>query len=310
MAAKPAATVALRATNKFTLAFPGGLVNVPVALRPLAESVRPIPGKSMCPIHGATLNVPEHMDCCRGTAHEHELAKGEVLMGYPHPDDKSRYVPVDPMVVKSLQEPRSGSAAVEKMVDVTTIDPGYLSKSFVVWPQGGGEQAFDLLAAVLREEGKAAVVTVVLSKQTQTLVLRWSEKLQVVLAHVVEFESRLRHADVAVVAAAAVQRPEPAEQMLELARQMFATVEGEFDADDVVDQITPAMNDAIRAAADGVEYVVPSEPEAAPAAADDLMALMLASQQAATKKEKAPARKPAPRRTAKPNTARREKVAA
>jgi DNA end-binding protein Ku len=302
MAAKQPAVTGPDRGTKLTLAFPGGLVNVPVALKPLAESARPVPGKTMCPVHGPTCNVPEFVDCGRGTAQEHQVPKHEVQTGYPHPDDKSRFVVVDPLVVKSLKEPKSATAEVEQVVDVDTIDPGYLSKAFVVWPQPGGEQPFDLLATVLREDGKAAVVTTVLSQQTSTLVLRWSEHFGVVLAHVVQYESRLRHKDVELVQLAAAQRPEPAAAMLEVARTLFEQAAGTFDADEVRDELTERMQDAIRAAADGVEYVAPEQPLAA-APAGDLMAQLVASQVAAAKKPaprkaKEPAAKRAPRRKA------------
>ena len=297
MAAEAAATVPLKG-SKLTLAFPGGLVNVPVALKPLAETQRPVPGKGMCPVHGATLNAPGYSDCCRGTADEHQLPNEEKLTGYPHPDDPKRFVVVDPTVVKSLKEPKSGQAAVEKFVDVAEIDPGYLSKAYVVWPQPGGEQAFDLLAAVLREEGKAAVITTVLSQQTQTVLLRWCEQFDVVLAHVVEFESRLRRADVHVVAQAAALREAPSEQMLEMARNLFGSLDDQFDAADVVDRITPAMQDAIRAADEGKAYVVPEAVEQAPPKGDDLAALLAASAATATAAKPKPKRKAAPRKKA------------
>ena len=288
MAARAARPVGPSGGRKLTLGF--GLVSVPVAMEPLADSAAPIPGKGMCPLHGPTLNMQSV--CSRGSAWEHVVPNEEKLTGYPHPNDPKRYVVVDAEVVKSLSEDRTGLAAVESMVDVATIDPGYLDKAYLVWPQPGGERAFDLLATVLREEGKAAAVTAVLSKQTQTILFRWSQQFGCVLGHVVRFEQQIRHADVELVRTAAAQRPAPIPAELAVARQVFATLEAEFEPGEVQDRITPLLQAAIMAAADGTVFEI-TEASAPVTGAGDLMAALQASL-AAVKPKKA-AKPKAPR---------------
>jgi DNA end-binding protein Ku len=290
MAAKATTAVPLRGT-KLTLSF--GLVNVPVAMKPLAETTRSIAGKLMCPEHGPTLNMQSV--CSKGTPHEHVIENDERLKGYPHPDDPTQFVVVDPEIVKELEEPRTGDAAIEKIVDVEQIDPGYLDKTYLVWPQAGGEQGFDLLAAVLRKNGRAAVVTAVLSKQTSTILFRWSEHFGCLLAHTIRFDSRIRHADVQVAAEYAEKRPEPSAAHVDAAEALLATLEGELDTSEVVDRITPLMHEAIRAAANGETYKAPeTTPEPTPEV--DLLAALQASV-AATKKTAA--KKPAAKKRAK-----------
>jgi len=268
--------------RKLTLGF--GLVSVPVAMKPLAESARPIAGKGMCSTHGPTLNTLAV--CSIGTDQEHVLTNDEKLIGYPHPDDPTRYVVVEPDVVKSLEEDRTGKAAVESMVDVAEIDPGYLDKAYLVWPQPGGEEAFDLLATILREEGKAAVVTAVMQKQTQTILFRWSTEFECMLGHVVRFEQQIRHGEAELVRTAAAERPAPKPAMVEMARTLFAQLEGEFQPGEAQDKITPLLRDAIRAADNGVAFTV--EEKAAPAGdAGDLMAALEASLGAAKPKAEA-----------------------
>jgi len=270
MAAKAAPAVPMRGT-KISLGF--GLVDVPVTLKLLHESQRPVPGKGMCPDHGDTLQSQQV--CCAGTGDEHVLASGEKVIGYPHPDNPSKLVVLDPNVVKALEETRSAQASIERVVDASTIDPSYFDKTFLVWPQEGKEEAFDLLSSVLRSQRKAAVVTVVLRKQTQTIVFRWSEGLGVLVGHVIRFETQIRHEEAELVRESAATRKAPPKKALELAKQILAPLEGDFDAGEVQDTLTPLMHDAIRAADDG--RVVKIDRPAAPAPVGDLMAALEAS---------------------------------
>jgi len=289
MAAKAKSAVPLRG-QKLTLGF--GLVSVPVAMKPLHETARPVPGKGMCPKHGPTLS--QQTVCCRGTDHEHVLESGEAVKGYPHPDDPTTFVEVEEDVLKALEEEKTGSAAIERMVDVDAIDPAYFDKTYLVWPQPEGEMQFDLLATLLQAEGKAAVVTAVLRRQTQMIVFRWSEELGCVLAHVVKFEQQVRHADVEIVRDYAGKRAAVDEKMLGMAKTLLADLEGEFDASEAQDTFTPLMQDAIRAAAEGKAYVA-EKVEAPVAPVVDLMAALAASVEGAKPK---PKRKAAPRKKA------------
>ena len=176
------------------------------------------------------------------------------------------------------------------MVDVKTIDPAYFGQTFLVWPQEGGEQQFDLLAAVLEKNGKAAVVTAVLSKQTATIVFRWSSELGCMVAHAIKYETQIRHRDASIVIAAGNERPAVQPKMLKMAAELLAPLEGEFDAGDVQDTYTPMLNDLIRAVDQGVTFDAPEViEEKAPVL--DLMAALEASVAA-----QKPARKPAARK--------------
>lgn len=276
MAAKTAAPAPSRG-SKLTLGF--GLVNVPIAYKPLAETERPVPGKMACPEHGPHLT--QGYTCCVGAEHEHAIANADTVRVFPHPDRPDEFVQVDPSVIEEFAAERTGAAQIERVVDATSIDAAYVDRTYLVWPQAGGEAAFDLLTAVLRGEGKAAVATTVMNKQTRMVVFRWSDELDCLLAHVLRFASRLRHAEVELVKAGAAARPEPAAEMVAAAAQLFASLEGEFDASEVEDEYTPLMQSAIRAAAEGKTFQT-AEPKAAPvASADDLMAALTASVAAA-----------------------------
>ena len=267
--AKAANAVPLRG-RKLTVSF--GLVNVPVRYKPLTETERPVPGKLMCPEHGPTIN--SKLVCSVGTDEEHMLERDEAKRGFPHPE-KGGYVVVEKEKLKELEEARDGIGLISKIVPLDEIDPAYFEKAYLLWPEPGGEQGFDLLSAYLAGEGKVAQVETVMGKQTKTVLLRWSTEFQALLGHVVHFTEQLRHADADLVFTAASKRAEPAPAMLEAAGALFATLEGEFDATEAVDQYTPLLQNAIRAADKGEEYKPPVVEEAAPV--EDIMAALEAS---------------------------------
>jgi len=275
--------------SKLTLAF--GMVSVPVRYKPVTETKRPVSATLMCPEHGPSLK--QHYKCSQDTPDEHEIEKSEIVKGYPHPDDSSKLVEVDPSVLEEFAESRTGMATITKTVDVDEIDPAFFDKTYLVWPDAGGEAAFDLLSIALAEDRRAAVVTTPLGKQTRMMVFRWSEELECVLAHVLSFTSQLRLADVEKVQSSTRNREAPPSDQVALAKQLLASIHGEFDAEEVEDTYTPLVHDAIRQVAKG-DKVISRKAEEAPATGTaDLMAALQASVEAA-KPVKKTARKKVP----------------
>ena len=279
--------------NKMSLSF--GLVSIPIKYAPMTEASSPVSAKTLCPDHHVPVKAGEWV-CSGGTPDEHNVARDAVIKGYPHPDDPSQLVVVDPSVVEEFAESRSGVASIERIVDFSTIEPAYFDKVYMVWPGEGGptaEQAFDLFAAVLRDEGKAAVTTAVMTKQTRTVVFRWSAEFGCLVAHVCKFASAIRFADINSIRAATFERTPPEGPALELAQQILTTLEGEFDPSEVDDAYTPLMQDAIRQAAGGKVAKKATAKKQAPTPAADLMATLKASL----------AEKPAPKTRARKKSA-------
>jgi len=279
-----------RATRNLTIGF--GLVSVPVSIKPIAESSRPVSGKYVCPQHGP--NVAQRYLCSEGTPQEHLLSQGEQVTAYEHPDKKGEYVVVEKDVLTSIEEEKTGNIAVTQIVDEKEIDPLFYVQAYLVWPQPGQEQRYDLFSATLREQGRAAVATIVLTKQTQTLVIRWSETTQTLVAHTCRFESQIRWADAQLVSNYASERPALSDEELELARFVMESMYGEFHPGELVDNFTPLMQDAIRSAASGVTFTA-ATPVVVAAPKDDLLEALKASVVAA----KGPVKKPAAKSRAK-----------
>jgi DNA end-binding protein Ku len=280
-------------SSKLTLTF--GLVNVPVSMKPLCETRSPISGKMTCPEHGPVLK--QQYVCSQGNPEEHVIPRDQIVKSYPHPDDPRQMVVLDPSVVEEFMEQRSGFATIEKVIDASTIDPAYFeSTTYLVWPGDGGDLGFDLLANALRNNGWAAVTTVVLTKKTRMLVFRWSDEFGCLLGHVVRFASEIRESDVQLVREGDSQRGTPPTEHLEMAQSLLGSLAGTFDPSDVEDTYTTLMAHAIRQAADGKTFSPEVEAPVAPAA--DLMAALVASIKA-TGEKKTTGRKPTTRKKVK-----------
>lgn len=289
-------------SNKLNLVF--GMVEIPIRYKPLADAkAGGVPAKLMCEKHHSTLNNGPRI-CSRGTADEHTVETGDVVKGYPNPDSPKELVIVDPSVLDEYAESRTGEAEITKIVN-DDIDAGWYEKTYLVDAGGDSPSAarrFDLFTTVLREGRKAAVVAAVFSKQTRTVVFRWSDEFDCLIAHVCRFESQVRLENVEIVKATAERRTKPSEEELGLARQILSSLEGEFDPGEVQDTWTPAVQDAIRQVANGKPVTKAAAAAKKVEPANDLLDALKASVEAAVKPVKKPAaKKPAAKTRAKQN---------
>jgi DNA end-binding protein Ku len=277
--------------SKLTLTF--GLVNVPVSMKPFGETKRPVSGKMTCPEHGPVLK--QQYVCSQGTKDEHVIPNDEIVKSYEHPDRPGEMVVLEQAVLDEFTESRTGFATIERVVDTDSIDPCFYEQTHLVWPGDGGELGFDLFTSVLREQGKAAVTTCVISKRTRMVVFRWSEQFGCLLGHVVRFAGELRMNDLALVKAGQAARPPLDAEQAKMAAQLLSTLEGDFNPEEVTDTYTDLMRHAIRSRADGTTFAKPkAEPQ--PSATDLMDALTASIQAVSGAKPKAPtkprARKP------------------
>jgi DNA end-binding protein Ku len=299
--AKAAATPTPRSNQKLAIGFGTGMT-AHVGYKAIADEARsPIKAQYVCPEHGP--GCKQRYMCSPGTPQEHLMPEGLPPKGYPNPDDPSQLVIVNKADLDEIAEQKDGIIEVKAYVDVDTIDPIYFAKTHFLWPQAGiplNEQTFDVFAAALRVDRKAAVATVVLAKQTVQIVIHWSDELGTLVFHTCYFNSQIRQADAEIIKAGAVSRDATiSNDHLKLARMVIEMNAGEFDASEVDDTYTPKLEAVIRASAKGTKYVpvvVDAEP-VAPAA--DLLGALQASVEAAKTAKKPAAKKPAAKSRAK-----------
>jgi DNA end-binding protein Ku len=262
--------------SNLTLGF--GLVSVPVKMKPLIEAKVRTSGRMLDP------------DKRRPVKTAYRTEDGKILdegvrpiTGYEVPGAPGTFVVLEEGVLDGLAEERTGRVEITGTVDVNELDGVYLGKPYLLWPQDGGQQGFDLLTAALRETGLAAIATTVMTKQTVRLAFRWSDELQALVGQVLTFASHLRWNDVATVRELAGEVKETEAAM---AVTLLQSLPSGFDAGEVDDAYSVALDEAIAAAAAGVK---PTARKAAAKAepAGDLMAALQASVEAAAGKKPA-----------------------
>lgn len=263
-----------------------GLVNAPVRLSPLAKDTT-VRGTRLCPDH---LCVTKQQVVCA----DHDHVVDAPITAFEH--DGQYVTGVDRTDYKADGD---GTLALVMAVDLADLDPLYFEKTYLLEPDTGGAQAHDLIAAVLRENGKALIGQTVLGTSTRTLAIRYSPATDTLVAHVLVYEAAIAWDAVAEVAGATNGRS-VADAHVALAAQLVDGLVGEFDLAEVYDDYSDELRAAIAAKAAGKTVAVkPAAPQPAPT--QDVMDALLASvgQTAATKPAaKKTAAKPRTRKTA------------
>jgi len=263
--------------SKLTLSV--GLVNVPVKVAPLVKSTS-ISGKRLCPCH--------HLPIKSSSTCTEDGTVVEAVTGF---EQDGKYV----VGVERSEHAvaRDGQVDLASTVDVAALDPLYFDKSYLLWPQDGGEGAYDLLCEALRTSGKALIGQTVLSRSTRVLAIRWSDATGTLVVHSLAYDEAIAWSDVQLVRSATDARRDTVDEgQLALAQQLVSTLPEGVDLEAVADDYNESLRAAIEAAAMGLPA---PEVAAAPAAAPvvDLMEALQASVAEAAPKPKAKRKKAA-----------------
>ena len=79
----------------------------------------------------------------------------EMVKGYEF--TKGKYVLFTPEELKTIEEKATHSIDITEFVPFEQVDRGYLDKVYYLGPDKGGDRAYKLLSAALRETGQSAV---------------------------------------------------------------------------------------------------------------------------------------------------------
>jgi len=252
--------------NKLTISF--GLVNVGVKYAPMID---PKGGR----LSGNFLD-PETLTPAK-QLYVNE-ATGEVVQkvtGYPHGDG---YVVLDEEDKHALKSERDGRLELKSFIDPDEVDPLYFEKTHIVWPDKGGESGYDVLCAALAETGRYLVGTAVLRDSTKVVVLRYAQGC--LMAHVCTYDANLKWDDHKLVTMGHGERPQPDKAMVDMAINLFGTLDEDFDWSSVTDEYDARLRAAVEAVAEG--RTIERAPEEKLMPTVDLMEALKASVAAAT----------------------------
>ena len=258
-----------------------GLVNIPIGLavaqqrkdvsfRTLhRECGTPIKQKRWCPVH------------------ERDVEADELVKGWEFA--KGQYVLVEESDLEAVALARSQSIDIKKFVDLEDVDPIYFDRAYYLAPADADAQRrpYVLLLRAMQEANVAAIGKFVLwGKENLCLIRPLGESLALETLYYAE-DIRARDEIDEAVGETEVQEPE-----LEMARQLVASLVGEFDSEEFVNEYRGELKAMLEAKLAGEEIVAPEQP--APAQVVDLMEALKESVAQARKQKDAPAEKKKP----------------
>jgi DNA end-binding protein Ku len=262
-----------------------GLVNIPIGLavaqqrkdvsfRTLhRECGTPIKQKRWCPVH------------------ERDVEADELVKGWEF--SKGQFVIVEESDLEKIALTRSQSIDIDRFVRLEEVDPIFFDRTYYLAPAEALAQRrpYVLLLRAMKEADVAAIGKFVLwGKENLCLIRPLGDALALeTLFYAEDIRSRAEIDE-------AVEGTEAQEAELEMARQLVASLVGEFDPEDFENEYRRDLRALLEAKLAGEEIAVPAPAE--PAQVVDLMEALKASvEQAKQRKgEPAPAKKKAPAR--------------
>ncbi|HXV34801.1 MAG TPA: Ku protein [Gaiellaceae bacterium] len=222
--------------------------------------------------------------------HERDVEADELVKGWEFA--KGQFVVVEESDLEAVALTRSQSIDIAKFVDLEEVDPIYFDRAYYLAPADAPAQRrpYVLLLRAMQEANVAAIGKFVLwGKENLCLIRPLGESLALETLYYAEDIRAREEID------EAVGETEVAEPELEMARQLVASLVGEFDPEEFVNEYRGELRAMLEAKLAGEEIVAPERPAEAPVV--DLMeALKESVAQARTAKEPAAKKKPAARK--------------
>lgn len=225
---------------------------------------------------------------------------------------KGRYVIVDPDELAPFVPLATKSIDVEQFVDLAEIDPVLFESSYYVAPTTGGAKPYALLAGALQSTGKVAIVRFVMRSRQYTAALRAVDGRLMM--------STLAYADELVPVAEVeelqgLDAVDVSDREVKMAETLVESLTAVFDPTKYEDDYRVQVLDLIAKKAAGEEFVIPTASDGAPKVVDMMEALeaSVAAAKAARQRhptalpatdvkkaarKKAPAKRPARRKSA------------
>jgi len=253
--------MAARSISTATISF--GLVTVPVRLYTASESSAAI---SFNMLHGKCGSRLKQQYIC--TKDEEIVPRDQMVKGYEFAKDQ--YVTFTDAELKAMAEESTRAIEITEFVPVQRVDPIYFESAYYLGPDKGGERAYTLLAAAMRQTGRSALAKWAARGKQYLVMLRPVEKglvMQVLL-----YADEVRPFDEVPVGDTAVKDAE-----LKLAVQLIDQITAEeFHPENYEDEVRKRYNAAIQEKVQGRE-ITATAPEEPKAQIIDLMEALKAS---------------------------------
>jgi DNA end-binding protein Ku len=153
-----------RSIANATISF--GLVSVPINIYSSAESKASV---SFNMLHKKCKGRLKQQYICPREDNV-VVTRDETVKGYEFAKDQ--YVVLTPEELKALEEKATSSIDILEFVPLAEVNREYVSKTYYLGPDKGGDRAYRLLAAAMKESGKAALGQYAARGQQHLVLLR------------------------------------------------------------------------------------------------------------------------------------------
>ena len=239
--------MAARSLSTGTISF--GLVTVPVRLYSAAEHSAAV---SFNMLHGKCGSRLKQQYVC--PKDEEIVTRDQMVKGYEFAKDQ--YVTFTEDEIKAMAETSSPVIGIEEFVPLSKVDPIYFEGAYYLGPDKGGERAYQLLAAAMRETGRSALAKWAARGKQYLVLIRAVEKG--LIMQVLHYADEVRSMDEVPLGDAQVKESE-----LKLAIQLIDQISVEdFNPGAYEDDVRKRYQEAIQRKVEGQEITAqaPEEP--------------------------------------------------
>jgi DNA end-binding protein Ku len=252
----------MRTTWNGSLSF--GLVSIPVGLAPATKPAARQSDVSFRMLHRECGTPIKQKRYC--PQHERDVESDEIVKGWEV--SKGQFLFVEDADLEALEQ-HDDSRAIEitRFVELDEVDPIYFDRTYFLVPAGPAAQRrpYVLLLNAMRDTGMAALGRFVLAGKEKLCLIRAKDDA---LALETLFVNEDVHSQAEISEAVEAAEVKPAE--LDLARQVIASLSGEFDPAELHSEYRSNLKSMLEAKLKGEELVAP-EPVAEDAPVIDLM---------------------------------------
>jgi DNA end-binding protein Ku len=250
-----------RSLSKGTLSF--GLVTVPIQLYSASESSAAI---SFNMLHAKCNSRLKQQYIC--PKDDEIVPRSDTVKGYEFAKDQ--YVVFSEEELKAMAEEASRTIEITEFVPASKVDPIYFEGAYYLGPDKGGERAYALLAAAMRQTGRSALAKWAARGKMYLVMVRAVDKGLVM--QVLHYADEVRPFSEVPVGDTVVKDAE-----LKLAVQLVEQIAAEeFHPEAYEDGVRKRYLEAIQRKVEGQE-VAAAPSEEAPAQIIDLMEALKAS---------------------------------
>jgi len=222
-----------------------GLVTVPVRLYSAAESTAAI---SFNLLHDKCGSRLKQQYLCQKDGEV--VTRDQMVKGYEFAKDQ--YVTFTEEEIKAMAEEATRTIEITEFVPAEKVDPVYFDTAYYLGPDKGGERAYKLLAAAMKQTGRSALAKWPARGKQYLVLLRAIEGGLVM--QTLHYADEVRPFTEVPVGDAAVKEPE-----LKLATQLVEQIAAdEFHPENYQDEVRKRYQEAIQRKVDGQEVTVPT----------------------------------------------------